>query len=262
MTTLQVFERDGQQVIDSRDVAEMVDREHSDLLKTIRVYGEYLGLGEISQSEFFIESSYQNAQNRPMPCYLITKKGCDMIANKMTGKKGVLFTAAYVDAFEKMRTQLQQPMTPAQLIAAQAQVMVQMEQRINSMEATLADVGNKTEQAMSKLDTAIQVYAAPRADHWQDDMNSAIQTLVRENGWANAFFRAKLYDELERTAGKNLKSRLTRLKQRMRKSGMTYKASQKLTKLDAVAADKELRLLFETIVKKYQAQACVTQHTA
>jgi len=41
-----------------------------------------------------------------MPCYLITKKGCDMIANKLTGRKGVLFTAAYVTAFEEMRSRL------------------------------------------------------------------------------------------------------------------------------------------------------------
>lgn len=30
-----------------------------------------------------------------------------MIANKLTGKKGVLFTAAYVSAFEKMKEQLE-----------------------------------------------------------------------------------------------------------------------------------------------------------
>ena len=262
MMTLQVIERDGQQVVDSRDVAEMVDRAHYELLKTIRLYCDYLDEGKIPCVEYFIPCTYTGANGQPHPCYLITKKGCDMIANKMTGRKGVLFTAAYVDAFERMRAQLQQPMTPAQLIAAQAQVMVQMERRIDTVETMLMDVGSKAEEAVSKLDTAIQVYAVPRADHWQDDMNQAIQSIIAANGWANSFFRAKLYDELERTAGKNLASRLTRLKQRMRKSGMTYRASQALTKLDAIAADKELRLLFEPIVKKYQAQTGMAQHTA
>ncbi|EZY35087.1 hypothetical protein V005_02524, partial [Staphylococcus aureus M520-1] len=28
--------------------------------------------------------------------------GCDIVANKMTGSKGILFTATYVDAFHKM----------------------------------------------------------------------------------------------------------------------------------------------------------------
>lgn len=36
-----------------------------------------------------------------------------MIANKTTGKKGVLFTAAYVTAFEEMRQALAAPQRPA-----------------------------------------------------------------------------------------------------------------------------------------------------
>lgn len=36
-----------------------------------------------------------------------------MVANKLTGKKGVLFTAAYVSAFEEMRQALSAPRTPA-----------------------------------------------------------------------------------------------------------------------------------------------------
>ena len=99
----------GKSVIDSREVAAMVDCDHKDLLKRIRTYSWYLRGGEIAQSDFFIESTYLNAQNHEMPCYLITKKGCDMIANKMTGEKGVLFTAAYVSAFEEMRQALTAP---------------------------------------------------------------------------------------------------------------------------------------------------------
>ena len=51
----------------------------------------------------FIESEYKDSTGRTLPCYLCTKKGCDMIANKMTGKKGVIFTATYIEAFEKMK---------------------------------------------------------------------------------------------------------------------------------------------------------------
>lgn len=113
MNSLKVQDFHGKRVIDSRDVAQMVEREHNALLKTIRSYCEYLGEGEIAQSDFFIPSSYINAQNKEMPSYLITKRVCDMIANKMTGKKGVLFTAAYVTAFEEMRQALSTPRTPA-----------------------------------------------------------------------------------------------------------------------------------------------------
>ena len=107
MTEFQLTNYDGEFYADSREVAEKIERPHNELLKSIRTYIGYLGEGKIPQSDFFVEATYRNEQNKELPCYLITKKGCDMIANKLTGKKGVLFTAAYVSAFEKMKTTVQ-----------------------------------------------------------------------------------------------------------------------------------------------------------
>lgn len=106
MNELKAYDFHGKKVIDSRDVALMVERNHNELMKSIRLYAKYLNEGEIAQVDFFIESTYIAGNGQEQPNYLITKKGCDMIANKMTGKKGVLFTAAYVNAFEEMRQAL------------------------------------------------------------------------------------------------------------------------------------------------------------
>lgn len=113
MNELKVQDFHGKQVIDSRDVAQMVERNHNELMKSIRLYTQYLNEGEIPLVDFFIESSYIDSKGQSRPNYLITKKGCDMIANKTTGKKGVLFTAAYVSAFEEMRQALTAPRTPS-----------------------------------------------------------------------------------------------------------------------------------------------------
>ena len=113
MNGLKVQDFHGKQVIDSRDVAQMVERDHRELLKSIRTYAKYLTEGEIPLSDFFIESEYKDKTGRVLPCYLITKKGCDLVANKMPGKKGTLFAAAYVTAFEEMRQALSTPRTPA-----------------------------------------------------------------------------------------------------------------------------------------------------
>lgn len=108
MNELQVFNFNQVDVVDSREVAKLVEKRHNDLLRDIRGYIEIMeksGERKIAHSDFFIKSSYKSEQNKEMPCYLLTKKGCDMVANKMTGEKGVLFTAAYVTAFERMREQ-------------------------------------------------------------------------------------------------------------------------------------------------------------
>ena len=106
MNNLQLINTDGGLYADSRDVAEAIEREHGKLLRTIHEYCEYLSEAKIGLADFFVAAEYEDAQGKPRPCYLITRKGCDMIANKLTGKKGVLFTAAYVTAFEKMHEQL------------------------------------------------------------------------------------------------------------------------------------------------------------
>lgn len=106
MNNLNLINTDGQLYADSRDVAEAIEKEHYELLKSIRSYAKYLIEGKIPVNEFFVEAEYKDSIGRTLPCYLIIRKGCDMIANKLTGKKGVLFTAAYVTAFEKMHEQL------------------------------------------------------------------------------------------------------------------------------------------------------------
>lgn len=102
MDELKVFEQNGHLLTNSRDVAVMIGKEHNDLMKSIRSYCLYLTEGKISLSDFFIDSTYKDSTGRTLPCYLLTRKGCDMVANKMTGQKGVLFTAAYVNAFHQM----------------------------------------------------------------------------------------------------------------------------------------------------------------
>ncbi|MCD3328309.1 Rha family transcriptional regulator, partial [Clostridium botulinum D/C] len=108
---LKVINQNGKLLTDSRDVARMVGKEHSKLLRDINIYIGYLAEANFGLGDFFIESNYKDKNNQERKCYLVTKEGCEMIANKMTGKKGVLFTATYVDAFNKMEESLRQMTT-------------------------------------------------------------------------------------------------------------------------------------------------------
>ena len=60
-------------------------------------------------ADYFIESTYLDAQGKPRKCYLVTKLGCDFLANKFTGEKGILFTAKYVKRFDEMEQELKNP---------------------------------------------------------------------------------------------------------------------------------------------------------
>lgn len=103
MFDLIVFEQNGRLLTDSREVAKTIECRHSDLLEKIDSYIKYLADGDFRSQDYFVNSSYIDIQGKERPCFQCTKIGCDMIANKLQGKKGVIFTAKYIEAFEKMK---------------------------------------------------------------------------------------------------------------------------------------------------------------
>lgn len=96
-----------ERTISSIEVAEMVGKAHKNLLADIRGYVDELGELKIQPTDFFAESTYQTSQNKTMPCFLVTKKGCEFIAHKLTGLKGTEFTAKYINRFHEMEDYIQ-----------------------------------------------------------------------------------------------------------------------------------------------------------
>lgn len=99
------------QTITSMEVAEMIEKEHKNLVRDIRRYNSQLTEAEIGledaklkiePGDFWEESTYKDANNQDRPCYNITKKGCEFIAHKLTGTKGTIFTARYINKFHEM----------------------------------------------------------------------------------------------------------------------------------------------------------------
>jgi Rha family phage regulatory protein len=90
------------QTLTSNEVAEMIGTTNGELMKSIRTYIGYLAEGEIPSGDFFIDSTYKDSNNQERPNYLLTKQGCEMVSNKLTGPKGVQFTAKYVSRFNQM----------------------------------------------------------------------------------------------------------------------------------------------------------------
>lgn len=106
MNELQILHIDGKNVIDSRVIAERIEMKHKNLLQKIKGYEEILAGSKFSSLEFFIPHEYKDAQKKIRLCYLLTKEGCEMVGNKLTGEKGVLFTAEYVTAFNHMEKEI------------------------------------------------------------------------------------------------------------------------------------------------------------
>lgn len=102
------------QTITTLEIAEMMETEHKEILKklegtknsdgSVRQVGiiPVLNQGKIPLADYFTLSSYKDAKGEMRKCYEVTKLGCDFLANKFTGEKGILFTARYVKRFDEM----------------------------------------------------------------------------------------------------------------------------------------------------------------
>ena len=122
------------ETIDSREVAEMVGMRHADLLKKVSNYEGILLNEKFRSVDFFIPSEYQDSTGRILNCYLLTKKGCEMVANKLTGEKGVIFTAKYVNRFAKMEQKIKLPKTDREILFLSVKVQEQTAQRVDVLE--------------------------------------------------------------------------------------------------------------------------------
>ena len=102
------------QTIPSYEVAEMMERPHTKVLRMLEGDKTHVGIiptlteTQLGLSDYFIENSYKDSSGKSNKYYECTKMGCELLAHKMTGKKGIIFSAKYVKRFNEMEQQLQQ----------------------------------------------------------------------------------------------------------------------------------------------------------
>jgi Rha family phage regulatory protein len=245
MNNLKVIEKNGQLLVDSRDVAEMTGKHHKNLLRDIDGYVEILLGSKMSSADFFIESFYKDSTGRTLKCYLLTKKGCDMTANKMTGEKGVLFTATYVTKFEEMEQHLKQkPLSQLEILQGTINQLVAQEKRMNDLEVRLIE----TEKKQDDINEIISL----NPTEWRRKVNTIINKMANKFGGYQAYqdIRNQSYKFLEERAHCNLSTRLTNKKRKMALEGVLKTRIDKTNNLDVIAEDSKLTEIYLAIIKE------------
>lgn len=103
------------QTISSREVAEMMEVQHKNLISKIEKHTEILE--KVNELNFKLVdlwqlSSYKDAKGETRKEYQVTKKGCEFLAHKTTGEKGDLFTIRYMNKFEEMEQYIKEQQVP------------------------------------------------------------------------------------------------------------------------------------------------------
>lgn len=243
MQELQVLEQNNDFYVDSREVAEMVKKRHANLVRDIENYQEVLNQNsKLSSDDYFIENTYQAGTGKQYKNYLLTKKGCDMVANKMTGAKGTLFTAMYVDAFHKMdehikeQSQLNVPQTPMQ--ALEMMFSVQKEQQ-------------EFNQRIETEVTGIRNIVGMETKNWRNDTNKVLGAIAQHLGGRekHKMIRMEAYKLLEEKGRCKLEQRTNNRKAKMLSKGATKTQINKLSKLDVINDEPRLIEIYISVIK-------------
>lgn len=149
------------QMMTTLEIAEMMGMSHKGILRKLEGRTEkgkhidgvldILGRHHLAPSEFFLKSSYINSQNKEMPCYKCTRKGCEFLAHKFQGEKGIEFTIMYIERFHEME-----------------QAIKQAQPQIEQIEPS------KLAQRRTSSDTPI-----PRVSSWFKENDAKIKRLMR-----------------------------------------------------------------------------------
>lgn len=139
----------NQVTLDSREIAEMMGINHWEILRKLEGTEKVKGIiptltdNKIVASDYFIPSTYIDSSGKENKCYLFTKMGCEFIANKFTGEKGILFTAKYVKRFNEMEEQIQSPqkqLSPIEQLRLQYQVLEEHDKKIDGVARKVDDL--------------------------------------------------------------------------------------------------------------------------
>lgn len=119
-------------------VAKEFGKEHNKVMRDIN----NLACSQEFRAANFGESSYVSEQGKEFPMFTMTKDGFSFLVMGYTGKKAAQFKEAYINAFNKMESEIRSSIKPkSQLEILQMSInqLVEQEHRLSSVERDVAE---------------------------------------------------------------------------------------------------------------------------
>jgi phage regulator Rha-like protein len=243
--------------IPSTEVAKMMQKEHKEVMRMIDGYEppegskkrKIVGIiptltkGNITPSDYFIENTYKDKSGKLNKCYECTKMGCELLANKLTGEKGILFSATYVKRFNEMESAQMQTIDTTELspnlqsFKILFDSMVEQELKQKQMEKDIKGLQNSLDN--------IQDLISLSKDNWRADVKNMVNKITYKTGINHKVVYDEIYKEIDSRFGVNLNTRLKNRKNNAIKNGVSKTKADKINKLDIINEDK---LLIEAIL--------------
>lgn len=149
----------------SLEVAEVTGKRHADIMRDIRDEIEKIESQGFSTERIFALSEYQDRTGRTLPMYVLTREG-------------VLQLAARYDAVVRFKliekvSQPIKPLSPVQQLLAQAQILVEMDSRVEAVEQGVRRLEHNCRRTITSNQLTVIAYANMKGIR-PDEYNSSV----------------------------------------------------------------------------------------
>lgn len=174
------------ETMSSLQIAEITEKRHDAVLRDIRNLLDQ-GVG----AHNFVESSYNNSQNKELPCFILTKKGCLILASGYNA----LLREKIINRWEELELQhrnggFQIPQTLSEALMLAAEQTKQLEQ---------AKAEKQLLEAKAQEQERVIKEQAPKVEYYDDVLNSTstytATQIAKEFGWGAETLNRKLKEK-------------------------------------------------------------------
>ena len=184
-----VIMHDEKVVTTSLKVAEIFEKEHRDVMKSIR----NLTAQNFAVKKMFVEESYLNSRNQQQPMFYMNRDGFTLLAMGFTGSKAMEFKLKYIEAFNQMEKQIKE------------ETKFRLPTNLNEMStmfySVMKDQDKKIEEQSEKVNFLMNLsgLTSPRNKELTKARNKKVIQVCggsESNSYQDKSLRSKLYNEL------------------------------------------------------------------
>ena len=183
-----VIMKDHQAVTSSLQVADSFEKNHRDVLESIR----NLTAENTATKIMFFETTYKNSRGQEYPEFLMNRDGFTLLAMGFTGKKALEFKLKYIQAFNEMEKYLNlTSMSQEDIMIATLKTQKEIKQQLNTVTSDVESLKNEVDLSRyqkAKLSGLVrknvmdavggkrshayrELYRTAIAEHWREIKN-------------------------------------------------------------------------------------------